>query len=173
MNPSRIEEFEDRIRSRGLNPKAIWNIRNMEQFHKLTIAIKLKKEAEALSGTSYDKCVRIRPDIVFNPDKFEKMKQRASKEEYLMHLNDLFFIGCSNMFDTMVNILYEVYTINEDIVQEFFPNLEAYQGNNLSRLFPEVQFMAVVCKHSPTGKYELSWNISHPEEWRRYIHIIR
>jgi hypothetical protein len=33
--------------------------------------------------------------------------------------------------------------------------------------------MAVVCKHSPTGKYELSWNISHPEEWTRYIHIIR
>jgi hypothetical protein len=173
MSPSRIEEFEDRIRRRGFNPKAIWNIKNMEQFHKLSIAIKLKKEVEALSSIRYDKCVRIRPDIMFNTDMFEEMRQFVSKENYLMHLNDLFFIGSSNMFDSIIDILDDVYTIEENIVDEFMPNIDAYPGNNLRRLFPEVQFMTVVCKHAPTGKYDLSWNISHPHEWTKYMRIVR
>ena len=173
MNPSRIAEFEDRIRRRGLNPEAICNIKNMEQFHKLSISIKLKQEAEALSLTSYDKCVRIRPDTVFNTDMFEEMKQFVSKEGYFMHLNDLFFIGSSSMFDSIINILDEVYTIEENVVEGFSSNVDARQGNNLIRLFPEIQFMTVVCKHSPTGKYDLSWNIAHPHEWIKYIRIIR
>lgn len=174
MNPSRIEEFEDRIRSRGLNPKAIANIRNMEQFHKLSIAIKLKKEAEERMGGRYDKCVRIRPDVVFQTEIFKQMERIYSSDNYLFHLNDLFLIGGSDMFDTMMNILDEVYTINEEIVGDFAPTLEAYQSNRyIHRLFPEVQFMTVVCKHAPTGKYDLSWNIAHPHEWTKYMKIVR
>lgn len=177
MNPSRIQEFEDRIRERGFNPKAIINIRNVEQYHKLTIAIKLKKEQEMLSGEIYDKCVRIRPDILFNTDKFEQIKARVSEENYLAHLSDLFFVSSSNMFDSIINILDEIYTIEDEaiIANGFIDRIDGKEWP-LRRLFPEVQFVTYVCKYSPKGKYDVSWYIGYPDGcflWPKYIRIIR
>ena len=117
---------------------------------------------------------RIRPDNVFDTEIFEQVERIHSSDNYLLHINDLFLISGSDMFDTMINILDEVYTIKEEIVGDCSPILDAYQCNiYLHRLFPEVQFMAVVCKHSPTGKYDASWNIEYPTKSPKYIPIIR
>lgn len=172
MDESYIEMFQQRIRDRGFDPNKIFKIENVEQFHKLAIAIRLKREEEARMDALYDVCVKLRPDTVFHEDSMHLLKEFATSDKYFAHLHDLFFITSSKGMDTLENIPEEIYTHDEAIVEEYEPDLDGTSEYGWhKRLFPETQLITIVSKHSPHGKYDSSWNFSN--NTKEHMDIVR
>lgn len=172
MDKSSIEVLKKRIRDRGLDPNRVFNIEKVEQFHKLAIAILLKCEEEERLDVLYDKCIKLRPDIIFQDHSMRLLEKFAASNEYFVHLHDLFFMTSSKGMDTLQNILEQIYTYDEEIAGEYEPDLDGSCENGWhKRLFPETQFVTIVSKHSPLGRYDISWNFSNRTE--EHIDFVR
>lgn len=160
MDPNRIDEFKKRITKRGLDFNKIVNIRNTEQFHKLSIAINLKREYESIHKFKYEKCVKNRTDLIIEPSCIQQMVPHFENHPDMtfFHLSDLFFITPSDTMNKLSNFLDHIYTHDEYVIKDFMillkDNLDNYRYD--PRLFPETQFLTYVA-YLHSNNYNINW----------------
>ena len=161
MDPNRLDEFKKRITKRGLDFNKILNIKNTEQFHKLSIAINLKREYESIHNFKYEKCVKNRTDLIIEPSCIQQMVPHFENhpDVTFFHISDLFFITTSDTVDKLSNFLDHIYTHDEFVIKDFAILLQNKPNNMVEpRLFPETQFLTYVA-YLHSNKYDVNWTL--------------
>lgn len=170
MDPNRIDEFKKRITKRGLDFNKMFNIKNTEQFHKLSIAINLKREYESIHRFKYEKCVKNRTDLIIEPSCKQQMVQHFVNhpDVTFFHISDLFFITTSDTMDKLSNFLDHIYIHDEYMIKDFMILLKDNHDNSRydPRLFPETQFLTYVA-YLHSNKYDINWTLKglHSENY--------
>jgi hypothetical protein len=101
-------------------------------YHSFYHAMQLKKQYERANGFEYDVIIKLRPDIIFPPDRFLEQDINEYLEDtskiYVCYHDDVFHIGKSSVMDQAANFYIErdsLYTSRGLPFDEFTAYLES------------------------------------------------